>query len=77
MLRALIIDHAGVMTTSLSASWDIWNAQQGLAPGAWRRVLHDDPEGRRLYVELEHGRLARLNGTPRRAPCLTLTTRTT
>lgn len=58
MLRALIIDHAGVMTTRLNDSWDIWNAEQGLPPEEWRRVLHDDPEGRRLYADLEHGRIS-------------------
>jgi putative hydrolase of the HAD superfamily len=54
-LSAVIVDFAGVLTTSLGRSWDAWNAGQGLPSGHWRTILHGHPEARRLYERLETG----------------------
>lgn len=55
MYRALLLDFAGVMTGNLGASWDVFSAREGLAPGAWRRIIEHHPTGRRLYADLERG----------------------
>jgi len=55
--RALILDFAGVLTEGVHESQHAWCVAHGLDGDAWRRTLNDDPEGRRLYVELEIGRM--------------------
>ncbi|MFZ3497157.1 HAD family hydrolase [Streptomyces sp. 5.8] len=54
---ALIVDFAGVMTTSLGASWAVWNARLGLPPRHWRIALHDDPAAHSMYRALECGEI--------------------
>ncbi|MFD7645684.1 HAD-IA family hydrolase [Kitasatospora sp. NPDC059795] len=58
MLRGLILDFAGVMSTPIGQSSRAWCLREGLPADAWRSTLEDDPLGRALYVELELGRLS-------------------
>jgi putative hydrolase of the HAD superfamily len=55
--RGLILDFAGVMTTDVLVVHREWCIGQGLEPEAWRRTLNETQEGRRLYADLEVGRL--------------------
>ncbi|MFJ3818790.1 HAD-IA family hydrolase [Streptomyces sp. NPDC090056] len=55
--RGLILDFAGVLTASPLAVHRAWCVSEGLAPEAWRSVLNDHPEGRRLYTALEIGEI--------------------
>ncbi len=57
MYDALVLDFAGVLTTPLNASWDMFNHARGLPDGQWRRILHDHPDARAWYHNLEHGRM--------------------
>ncbi len=58
MLRGLILDFAGVMSTPIGQSSRAWCIREGLPADTWRSTLEDDPLGRALYVELELGRLS-------------------
>ncbi|GAA0450874.1 hypothetical protein GCM10010361_13670 [Streptomyces olivaceiscleroticus] len=55
--RGLILDFAGVLTEDVRAVHRTWCVREGLDPEAWRRTLNSTEEGRRLYTELEVGRL--------------------
>ncbi|MEU3018705.1 HAD family phosphatase [Nocardiopsis sp. NPDC007018] len=55
--QALILDFVGVLTEGVREALQGWCVEQGLAPRAWGTALNHHPEGRRLYLELEAGRL--------------------
>ncbi|NED81298.1 HAD family phosphatase, partial [Streptomyces sp. SID11233] len=55
--RGLILDFAGVLTAAPADVHRAWCVSEGLAPGSWRGVLNDHPEGRRLYTALEIGEI--------------------
>ncbi|MGW1126600.1 HAD-IA family hydrolase [Streptomyces sp. NPDC002526] len=55
--RGLILDFAGVLTAGPTDVHRTWCESEGLAPGAWRSILNDHPEGRRLYAALEIGEI--------------------
>ncbi|MGW6396478.1 HAD-IA family hydrolase [Streptomyces sp. NPDC055103] len=58
--RGLILDFAGVLTASPLAIHRAWCVSEGLPPEAWRSVLNDHPEGRRLYAALEIGEIGQV-----------------
>ncbi|MFY7065695.1 HAD-IA family hydrolase [Nocardiopsis changdeensis] len=55
--RGLILDFVGVLTAPVGPPLRRWCVDQGLPAHAWGHVLGRHPEGRRLYRELEAGRL--------------------
>ncbi|MFC9938336.1 HAD family hydrolase [Nocardiopsis alba] len=55
--QALILDFVGVLTEGVRESLQGWCVKQGLHHRAWGTTLNHHPEGRRLYLELEAGRL--------------------
>ncbi|MER6302432.1 HAD family phosphatase [Kitasatospora sp. NPDC001539] len=55
--RGLILDFVGVLTEGVRESIAAWALAEGLDADAWRRTLTTDPVVRRLYTELELGRL--------------------
>ncbi|MDG4856711.1 HAD-IA family hydrolase [Streptomyces sp. T-3] len=57
-LRGLILDFAGVLTADPRPVHRAWCEAEGLAPGAWRATLNENPEGRRLYAALEIGEIS-------------------
>jgi putative hydrolase of the HAD superfamily len=68
--RALILDFAGVLTEGIHESQQAWCAKEGLDGDAWRRTLNEHPEGRRLYAELEIGRMSQVDWNAATAPLL-------
>lgn len=52
--RGLIVDFGGVLTTSMRRNAEEFERAEGLEPGAYRRALRD-PEGARVYADLEIG----------------------
>lgn len=55
--RGLLVDWGGVLTTNLFRSFALFCEQTGLAPEAVRDAFRSDPEGTRLLVEFECGRM--------------------
>ena len=55
--RGLILDFGGVVTTDLFAQLAAFSAREGLEPGAFVRVLRDDPEGRKAFEAVEAGKI--------------------
>lgn len=68
--RGLILDFVGVLTTEVGTSLRRWCVSQGLPAHAWSHTLGHHPEGRRLYQELEAGRLAQAEWNRLTAPLL-------
>lgn len=68
--KALILDFAGVLTVGVLEAHRVWCVAQGLDPEAWRRTLNDTVEGRRLYRELEAGRMSQADWNRATAPLL-------
>lgn len=56
--RGLILDFAGVLTEEVRPVHRAWCVGEGLDAQAWWRTLNATDEGRRLYAELEVGRLS-------------------
>ena len=54
--QGLILDFGGVVTTDLFAELSAFCVREGLDPGAFARVLNDDPEGRHAFEDVEAGR---------------------
>ena len=69
-LRGLILDFAGVLTADPIPVHRTWCESEGLPPGAWRATLNDNPEGRRLYAELEVGKIGQAEWNERTAGLL-------
>ena len=55
--RCLILDFGGVVTTDLFAELSAFCVREGLDPGAFARVLFDDPEGRKAFEAVEAGKI--------------------
>jgi putative hydrolase of the HAD superfamily len=55
--RGLILDFGGVVTTDLFAELSAFCVREGLDPGAFVRVLRDEPEGRRALKAVEAGKI--------------------
>jgi len=55
--QALILDFVGVLTEGVRETIQGWCLDQGLHHRAWGTTLSRHTEGRRLYLELEAGRL--------------------
>jgi putative hydrolase of the HAD superfamily len=55
--RGLILDFGGVVTTDLFAELSAFCVREGLDPGAFVRVLRDDPEGREAFKAVEAGKV--------------------
>jgi putative hydrolase of the HAD superfamily len=55
--RGLILDFGGVVTTDLFAELSAFCVREGLDPGAFVRVLRDDPEGRQAFEAVEAGKI--------------------
>ena len=55
--RGLILDFGGVVTTDMFAELSAFCVREGLDPGAFARVLRDDPEGRKAFEAVEAGKL--------------------
>lgn len=68
--RGLILDFVGVLTAEVGPSLRRWCVSQGLPAHAWSHILGRHPEGRRLYQELEAGRLAQAEWNRLTAPLL-------
>lgn len=68
--RGLILDFAGVLTLDVLGVHREWCVAQGLDPEAWRYTLNENPEGRRLYAELESGRIDQVEWNARTGPLL-------
>ena len=60
MLRAVIFDYGGVLTTSPFAGLEVWDAKSGLRPGTLRDALfgdYHDGHGDGLVPRLERGEI--------------------
>jgi putative hydrolase of the HAD superfamily len=55
--RGLILDFGGVVTTDLVAELSAFCVREGLDPGAFVRVLRDDPAGREAFEAVEAGKI--------------------
>jgi epoxide hydrolase-like predicted phosphatase len=55
--RCLILDFGGVVTTDLFAELSAFCVREGLDPGAFARVLFDDPEGSKAFEAVEAGKI--------------------
>ncbi len=55
--RGLILDFGGVVTTDLFAELSAFCVREGLDPGAFARVLRDDPGGREAVEAVEAGKI--------------------
>ena len=55
--RCLILDFGGVVTTDLFAELSAFCVREGLDPGAFARILFDDPEGRKAFEAVEAGQI--------------------
>jgi len=58
MLRGLLVDYGGVLTTDVFASFGAFCADHGLAEDAVRELFRADPAAYELLVGLETGALA-------------------
>ena len=52
------MDFGGVLTTNVFDSYEAFCAEAGLPPGAVRDCFRHDPDGARLLVDAEEGRLS-------------------
>ncbi|XKK38701.1 HAD family phosphatase [Nocardiopsis sp. ARC36] len=68
--QGLVLDFVGVLTANVRASVQGWCVAQGLHPRAWGTTLTHHPEGRRLYLDLEAGRLSQREWNRRTAALL-------
>ncbi|WP_087100488.1 HAD-IA family hydrolase [Nocardiopsis sp. JB363] len=68
--QALILDFVGVLTEGVREALQGWCLDQGLHERAWGTTLNQHPEGRRLYLALEAGRLTQQEWNRRTAPLL-------
>ena len=59
LVRGLIVDYGGVLTTDVFASFRAFCEAEGLAPETVRDRFLGDPEARALLERLETGRAAR------------------
>jgi epoxide hydrolase-like predicted phosphatase len=57
MYRGLILDFGGVVTTDLFAELSAFCVREGLDPGAFVRVLRDEPEGKEALEAVETGKI--------------------
>ncbi|WP_406197020.1 HAD-IA family hydrolase [Kitasatospora sp. NBC_01560] len=71
--RGLILDFAGVLTVDALAVHREWCVNQGLDPEAWRRTLNTHPVVRKLYADLEAGRIGQAEWNEKTAPFLGVT----
>jgi putative hydrolase of the HAD superfamily len=55
--QGLILDFGGVVTTDLFAELSAFCVREGLEPGAFARVLSDDPEGRHTFEDVQAGKV--------------------
>lgn len=55
--QGLILDFGGVVTTDLFAELSAFCVREGLEPGAFARVLNEDPEGRHAFEDVEAGKV--------------------
>ena len=56
--QGLILDFGGVVTTDLFAELSAFSVREGLDPGAFARVLTDDPEGRDAFEDVEAAKVS-------------------
>lgn len=54
--RGLILDFGGVLTTQMRLNGEAFEKSEGLEPGAYFDALGRNPEGVRVYADLEVGR---------------------
>lgn len=54
--RGLILDFGGVLTTQMRLNGQAFEKSEGLEPGAYFDALERNPEGVRVYADLEVGR---------------------
>ncbi|MGY0057260.1 hypothetical protein ACWY4P_11950 [Streptomyces sp. LZ34] len=54
--RGLILDFGGVLTTQMRLNGEAFEKSEGLEPGAYFVALGRNPEGVRVYADLEVGR---------------------
>ncbi|MEU8911756.1 HAD family phosphatase [Streptomyces nigrescens] len=54
--RGLLLDFGGVLTTRMRLNGRAFEESEGLAPGAYFHALNENPEGVRVYSDLEVGR---------------------
>lgn len=57
MYRGLILDFGGVVTTDMFAELSAFCVRRGLDPGAFARVLREDPEGRKAFEAVEAAKI--------------------
>jgi putative hydrolase of the HAD superfamily len=55
--RGLILDFGGVVTTDFYAELSAFCVREGLDPGAFARVLRDEPDGREAFEAVEAGKI--------------------
>ena len=53
--QGLILDFGGVVTTDFYGALAAFSERAGLDPGAFTRVLREDPEGREAFHAVERG----------------------
>ena len=53
--KGLILDFGGVVTTDFYGALAAFSERAGLDPGAFTRVLREDPEGREAFHAVERG----------------------
>ncbi|MFI1400707.1 HAD family hydrolase [Streptomyces sp. NPDC020681] len=52
----MILDFGGVLTTRMRLNGQAFEKSEGLEPGAYFAALNENPEGVRVYADLEVGR---------------------
>jgi putative hydrolase of the HAD superfamily len=70
LVRGLIVDYGGVMTTDVFASFRAFCDAEGLSPDTVRDRFRSDPEARDLLAALETGELEAAEFEPRLAALL-------
>jgi epoxide hydrolase-like predicted phosphatase len=58
LLRGLLVDYGGVLTTDVFASFDAFCAASGLPPGTVRDLFRSDATARALLAGLEDGTIS-------------------
>ena len=59
--EGLLLDFGGVVTTDFFASWGAHCERLGLPHDSFRNLVTADPEGRKLYHQVERGELSQLD----------------
>lgn len=68
--RGLLLDFGGVLTTPVRAGMEGFDRRSGLAVGTCFGAVVRDPEGARLFAELERGGITQEEWNVRTAPLL-------